>query len=125
MQRAFPWMFHRCVRILPFYELSVKLDTFTILRQNPLTFTVPSPYDSTPVWVLPATRPSGRLSLALPSLTPRGEVGVPSTFFYLFPRAVSSSCSIYLGPSRLESHYNVAHYFLFTNQFRLQHDACG
>ena len=30
--------------LLPFYAILVQLDTFTILRQNALTFTLPPPY---------------------------------------------------------------------------------
>ena len=30
--------------LLPFYAILVQLDTFTVLRQNALTFTLPPPY---------------------------------------------------------------------------------
>ena len=32
--------------LLPFYAILVQLDTFTVLRQNALTFTLPPPYES-------------------------------------------------------------------------------
>ena len=31
--------------LLPFYAILVQIDTFTDLRQNALTFTLPPPYD--------------------------------------------------------------------------------
>ena len=33
--------------LLPFYAILVQLHTFTVLRQNALTFTLPPPYDAT------------------------------------------------------------------------------
>ena len=35
--------------LLPFYAILVQLDTFTVLRQNALTFTLPPPYGATGV----------------------------------------------------------------------------
>ena len=34
--------------LLPFYAILVQLDTFTVLRQKALTFTLPPPYDTPP-----------------------------------------------------------------------------
>ena len=34
--------------LLPFYAILVQLDTFTVLRQNALTFTLPPPYGGEP-----------------------------------------------------------------------------
>jgi hypothetical protein len=38
-----PWI-RRGRGLLPFYAILVQLDTFTVLRQNALTFTQPPPY---------------------------------------------------------------------------------
>ena len=38
-----PWI-RRGRGLLPFYAILVQLDTFTVLRQNALTFTLPPPY---------------------------------------------------------------------------------
>ena len=40
--------------LLPFYAILVQLDTFTVLRQNALTFTLPPPYGPVPLRGRPA-----------------------------------------------------------------------
>jgi hypothetical protein len=42
-----PWI-RRGRGLLPFYAILVQLDTFTVLRQNALTFPLPPPYDTPP-----------------------------------------------------------------------------
>jgi hypothetical protein len=39
-----PWI-RRLEDFLPFYAILVQLDTFTVLRQNALTFTLSPPYE--------------------------------------------------------------------------------
>ena len=44
-----------CFTLLPFYENPVHMHTFTVLRQNLLTFTVPPPYAEGTAWAAGAT----------------------------------------------------------------------
>jgi hypothetical protein len=98
-----PWI-RRGRGLLPFYAILVQLDTFTVLRQNALTFTQPPPYDgstksrlTTPLSAraVRAVRFRGPVSRPAPEMDGgaslyRVTVGTMSTTLYRRPRIASS-----------------------------------